>query len=101
MTADGVVPGTFQVTVRKFETEGVVPGPFDDPNATDGGADDGGDDHGGGGNGMPRGGDETEAPTVVEKSLIPERYAKPGTGELVFTVSEGADNDFVLELVGR
>lgn len=47
------------------------------------------------------GGDESEAPTVVEKSLIPERYAKPGTGELVFTVSEGADNDFVLELVGR
>ena len=96
-TADGAVPGTFQVTVRKFEMEGVAPGQFDDPNASD----DGGDDDDDGGNGMPRGGDETEAPTVVEKSLIPERYGKPGTSELVFTVSEGADNDFVLELVGR
>lgn len=98
-TADGAVPGTFQVTVRKFEMEGAAAGPFGDPSASDDGDDDGGGN--GGGNGMPRGGDETEAPTVVEKSLIPERYGKPGTSELVFTVSEGADNDFVLELAGR
>ncbi len=92
---DGAVPGSFKVTVRKFEMEPREPGQTPNELSDDGSTE---DDGGDAGRSPAAGGDVTDVEPVIERSLIPEKYGSPATSGLQVDVSETGPNEFTFEL---
>ena len=76
--ADGVVPGSYEVTVTKTQAQGGV---------------------------APAGGEEEmdeedeEGAEVVYEDLLPARYGRADTSGFTATVTEDGENDFTFDLV--
>lgn len=75
--ADGAVPGSYRVSVSKFETVGL------DPNADDS---------------MEAAAARANAPPPQTRSLLPEKYADAGRSGLRFDVKADESNDIKIEL---
>ncbi len=78
---DGAIPGEYQVTVKKTETEG----PETDFEPAETGA-------------MPANAEAMGA--AQTRSLLPEKYSAIGTTDLEATVSESAENQIRFDLKG-
>ena len=79
---EGVVPGSYKVTVTKMEAEaGAGPGAGEDED------DEVDEDEG------------EEGGNVVYKSVLPDRYGKADTSGFTATVTEDGENTFTFDLV--
>ena len=74
---DGAVPGSYTVSISKFETTGL------DPSADDS---------------MEAAAARANAPPPKTHSLLPEKYADAGRSGLRFEVKAGETNEFQIEL---
>lgn len=92
-TGDGAVPGQYQVTITKYETEtdAIAPGETD-MDAIYAAAEEAGEDISGMG-----GRNEPEGP----KNLLPTKYESPATSGLTAAVSADGQNDFSFDLESR